>query len=102
MGYPDIVAALTWRGIYDPIFGGLNQLLIKLGLIDKGIAWLGDFDLALPSVIAVNVWKGVPFFTIVLLAGLKALDSELSTPPRSTAPGPGVASSTSSFPACAT
>lgn len=74
---PDIVAALTWRGIYDPIFGGLNQLLIKLGLIDKGIAWLGDFDLALPSVIAVNVWKGVPFFTIVLLAGLKALDSEL-------------------------
>jgi multiple sugar transport system permease protein len=74
---PDIVAALTWRGIYDPIFGGLNQLLLKLGLIDKGIAWLGDFDLALPSVIAVNVWKGVPFFTIVLLAGLKALDSEL-------------------------
>lgn len=74
---PDIVAALTWRGIYDPIFGGLNQLLLKLGLIDKGISWLGDFDLALPSVIAVNVWKGIPFFTIVLLAGLKALDTEL-------------------------
>jgi multiple sugar transport system permease protein len=74
---PDIVAALTWRGIYDPIFGGLNQLLLELGLIDKGIAWLGDFNLALPSVIAVNVWKGVPFFTIVLLAGLKALDNEL-------------------------
>lgn len=74
---PDVVAALTWRGIYDPVFGGLNQLLLKLGLIDKGIAWLGDYDLALPSVIAVNVWKGVPFFTIVLLAGLKALDTEL-------------------------
>ncbi len=74
---PDIVAALTWRGIYDPIFGGLNQLLLKLGLIDKGIAWLGDFDLALPSVIAVNVWKGIPFFTIILLAGMKSLDSEL-------------------------
>jgi multiple sugar transport system permease protein len=74
---PDIVAALTWRGIYDPVFGGLNQLLLKLGLIDKGISWLGDFNLALPSVIAVNVWKGVPFFTIIILAGLKALDSEL-------------------------
>jgi multiple sugar transport system permease protein len=74
---PDIVAALTWRGIYDPIFGGLNQLLLKLGLIDKGIAWLGDFNIALPAVIAVNVWKGIPFFTIILLAGLKALDSEL-------------------------
>lgn len=74
---PEVVAALTWRGIYDPIFGGLNQLLLKLGLIDKGVAWLGDYDLALPAVIAVNVWKGVPFFTIVLLAGLKALDTEL-------------------------
>ena len=74
---PDIVAALTWRGIYDPIYGGLNQLLLRLGLIDKGIAWLGDFDLALPSVIAVNVWKGIPFFTIVILAGLKAMDNEL-------------------------
>ena len=74
---PDIVAALTWRGIYDPIFGGLNMLLLRLGVIDQGIAWLGDYNLALPSVIAVNVWKGIPFFTIILLAGLKALDTEL-------------------------
>ena len=74
---PDVVAALTWRGIYDPIFGGLNQILLQLGLIDKGISWLGDYELALPAVIAVNVWKGIPFFTIVILAGLKALDTEL-------------------------
>ncbi|MDQ3696008.1 MAG: ABC transporter permease subunit [Chloroflexota bacterium] len=74
---PDIVAALTWRGIYDPLFGGLNMILLRLGLIDQGISWLGDYQLALPAVIAVNIWKGVPFFTIVLLAGLKALDTEL-------------------------
>ncbi len=74
---PDIVAALTWRGIYEPTFGGLNMILLKLGIIDQGIAWLGNYDLALPSIIAVNVWKGIPFFTIVILAGLKALDSEL-------------------------
>jgi multiple sugar transport system permease protein len=74
---PDIVAALTWRGIYDPLYGGLNMVLLKLGIIDQGIAWLGDYQLALPSVIAVNVWKGIPFFAIVLLAGLKAMDNEL-------------------------
>ncbi len=74
---PEVVAALTWRGLYDPIFGGLNVLLIKLGIIDTGIAWLGNFDLALPAVITVNVWKGIPFFTILLLAGLKAIDNEL-------------------------
>lgn len=74
---PEVVAALTWRGLYDPIFGGLNVLLIELGFIDTGISFLGDFNLALPSVILVNVWKGIPFFTILLLAGLKAIDTEL-------------------------
>lgn len=74
---PEVVAALTWRGLYDPIFGGLNVLLIQLGIIDTGISWLGNFDLALPAVITVNVWKGIPFFTILLLAGLKAIDTEL-------------------------
>ena len=74
---PEVVAALTWRGLYDPIFGGLNVLLIELGIIDTGISWLGNFDLALPAVITVNIWKGIPFFTILLLAGLKAIDGEL-------------------------
>jgi multiple sugar transport system permease protein len=73
---PEVVAALTWRGLYDPVFGGLNTLLLSLGLIDKGISWLGDFSLALPAVIAVNVWKGIPFFTLTLLSGLKAIDGE--------------------------
>ena len=74
---PEVVAALTWRGLYDPVFGGINQLLLSLGLINKGIAWLGDYNLALPAVIAVNVWKGIPFFTLTLLAGLKGIDGEL-------------------------
>ncbi len=74
---PEVVAALTWRGLYDPIFGGLNVLLKPLGIIDTGIVWLGDYNLALPSVIAVNVWKGIPYFTILFLAGLKAIDREL-------------------------
>lgn len=74
---PEVVAALTWRGLYDPVFGGLNILLQRIGIIDSGISWLGDYNLAMPSVIAVNVWKGIPFFTIILLAGLKAIDNEL-------------------------
>ena len=73
---PEVVAALTWRGLYDPIFGGLNVLLKQLGIIDTGIVWLGDYNLALPSVIAVNVWKGIPFFVLLLLSGLKAVDKE--------------------------
>lgn len=74
---PEIVTALAWKSIYDPLFGGLNPILLGLGVIDKPLGWLSDSNLALGSVIAVNVWKGIPFFTLLLLAGLKAIDTEL-------------------------
>ncbi len=74
---PEVVTALAWRNIFDPIFGGLNPILQGLGIIDRPRAWLAETQLALPSVIAVNVWKGIPFYTILLLAGLKAIPKEL-------------------------
>jgi multiple sugar transport system permease protein len=74
---PEVVTAMAWRSIFDPIFGGLNPILMKLGLIDRRIAWLAESNLAMPSVIAVNIWKGIPFYTMLLLAGLKAIDKEL-------------------------
>ena len=74
---PEVVAALTWRGIYDPVFGGLNMLLLSTGIIKQGISWTGDPNLALPAMIGVNVWKGIPFFTIILLAGLKSIPADL-------------------------
>jgi ABC-type glycerol-3-phosphate transport system permease component len=75
---PEVVTALAWRSIYDPIFGGFNPILRELGLLSPGrnIAWLAEPGLAMASVIAVNVWKGIPFYTILLLAGLKAIDRE--------------------------
>ena len=73
---PEVVTALAWKSIYDPIFGGLNPLLMKLGLADRAIGWLSEPNLAMPSVIAVNVWKGIPFYTLLLLSGLKAVDRE--------------------------
>ncbi len=74
---PEVVTALAWRNIYDPIFGGLNPILQTLGIINRPVAWLSEPSLALPSVIAVNVWKGIPFYTILLLAGLKSIPGEL-------------------------
>lgn len=74
---PEIVTALAWKSIYDPIFGGLNPILQGLGLITEPLGWLSDPNMAMGSVIAVNVWKGIPFYTMLLLAGLKAVDTEL-------------------------
>jgi multiple sugar transport system permease protein len=73
---PEIVTALTWRSIYDPLFGALNPILLGLGLIEAPKGWLSDANLAMTSIIVVNVWKGIPFFVLLLLAGLKAVDRE--------------------------
>jgi multiple sugar transport system permease protein len=74
---PSVVQALAWRSIYDPLFGGLNPILLNLGLISQPLSWLADPNLAMPSVIAVNVWAGIPFFTVNIIAGMKAIDREL-------------------------
>ena len=74
---PEIVTALAWKSIFDPIFGGLNPILVGLGVIERPLGWLSDPNLAMSSIIAVNVWKGIPFYVLLLLAGLKAIDREL-------------------------
>jgi multiple sugar transport system permease protein len=83
---PTVVTAFSWRSLLDPIFGSVNMLLTESGigpllvrahLVDSWPAgWLSDPSLAMPSVILVNVWKGVPFFTVAFLAGLKAIPAD--------------------------
>jgi multiple sugar transport system permease protein len=73
---PEIVTALAWKSIYDPMFGGLNPILQGVGIIDRPLGWLSDPNMAMGSIISVNVWKGIPFFVLLLLAGLKAVDRE--------------------------
>jgi multiple sugar transport system permease protein len=74
---PEIVTALAWKSIFDPIFGALNHILMGAGILNEPLGWLSDPNLAMPSVITVNILKGIPFYTILLLAGLKAVDREL-------------------------
>ncbi len=73
---PEVVRAITWKGLLDPIYGLVNPLLKQLGLIEQSIPFFGTPALALPSVILVNLWAGIPFFTLLLVAGLKAIDRE--------------------------
>ncbi|MCC6174287.1 MAG: ABC transporter permease subunit [Chloroflexi bacterium] len=74
---PDVVKALTWRVLLDPLFGAANYILVDvLHILPTGLSWLGNPNQALPSVIMVYVWAGMPFFVILFLAGLKAIDSE--------------------------
>ncbi len=74
---PTVLSTLAWKWMFDPTFSVINWLLFKVGLIHGPINWLGDPHLALASVIAVNVWRGVPFYAISLLAGLQTISPEL-------------------------
>lgn len=74
---PGLIAALTWRWIYDESNGVLNLTLVLSGLSDQLIYWLSDPDLALFSVMIAMVWHGLPFFIMMYLAGLAAIPSEL-------------------------
>ena len=74
---PTVLSTLAWKWMFDPTFSVINWLLFRLGLIHERINWLGDPNLALISVIVVNVWRGVPFYAISLLAGLQTISPEL-------------------------
>ncbi len=74
---PDVISGLIWRFMYNPTSGIINNLLIKNGLTKTYIEWLALPNLALPSVIFADVWRGYPFVMIILLAGLQAIPREL-------------------------
>lgn len=74
---PTIVSVFTWQWIYSDVGGVLNFLLLKMKLIGAPVGWLASPDLAMFSVILVNVWRGIPFMGIAILAGMQTLSKEM-------------------------
>lgn len=72
---PPVVVAIMWRLMYDPDSGPISSLTQTLGLGQVNL--LGSFGTALPAVIVVGVWAGMPQTTITLLAGLQGVDESL-------------------------
>ncbi|BCX12033.1 MAG: lactose ABC transporter permease [Thermosynechococcus sp.] len=71
-----VVAGIAWRWLYAPN-GLLNQLLQGLHLRDTPIPWLTSPQLALFSVMAVTIWKGLGYYMVIYLAGLQGISGEL-------------------------
>jgi multiple sugar transport system permease protein len=74
---PTVLSAIAFWWIYDAQFSVLSWTLMKLGLIDEYINFLGEPNLARASTITANVWRGVPFVAICLLAGLQTISPAL-------------------------
>lgn len=74
---PGVLIGLMWKWIYDGNYGVLNDILLKLNIIDDAIPFLSQTSSAFPSVIVTIVWQGIPFFAIMLLAGLQGISQEM-------------------------
>jgi multiple sugar transport system permease protein len=74
---PTAIVGVLWAWILNDQFGILNHLLVQTGLMDSSVAWLAQPSTALASIIAVDVWKTVPFIFLILLAGIQSIPHEL-------------------------
>lgn len=74
---PGVLIGLIWRWLYDGDYGVINDLLIRMGFLDKGIAFLSRTDTTLPAAILSVVWQGIPFFALMILAALQGVSTDM-------------------------
>ncbi|NJO41888.1 MAG: sugar ABC transporter permease [Cyanobacteria bacterium CRU_2_1] len=74
---PTALIAATWAWIFNDQFGLWNDILLRLGIVESGVNWLGQPNLAMMAVIAADVWKTTSFIAILLLAGLQSIPNDL-------------------------
>ena len=70
-----VVVALIWNLLYDPLNGPINGLLEALSL--GPVNFLTDSHLAMPSIIAMSIWRNLGYFMIILLAGIQSVSTEM-------------------------
>jgi multiple sugar transport system permease protein len=75
--FPDVVIALIFKWIVNPLYGLLNNTLINMGIIDKQISWLGDKKWAFAIVVLVCIWKGYPLVMVNVLAALQTVSEDV-------------------------
>ena len=68
---------LVWKWIFDDNLGVLNDLMLKLHLIETPVPWLSNANWAMAAVIIANIWYGVTFFVIMILAALQGVPNEI-------------------------
>lgn len=74
---PSSLSVLAWKYLFDPQFSVITYFAQMLGLVDGRIQWLGDPTMAMAAVQTVNIWRGVPFFGMILLASLVTVPVDL-------------------------
>ena len=76
--FPDVPTALVFLWMLNPNFGVMNVFARWLPFVDKSQKWLLDPKLAMICVILITAWKGFPFYSLVILAALQSVPSDLA------------------------
>lgn len=74
---PVALSTITWLWLLDSVFSPIDWVLRHLGLIQTNMYWLGRPNLAMASVIAVQVWRLVPLAAVIMMAGLLSIPTEV-------------------------
>ena len=74
---PTIVSAKMWGWMLNDQFGIVNDLFLKLHIIDHKIAWTATADTAMGAVLVVDIWKTTPFMALLILAGLQMIPKDI-------------------------
>lgn len=73
---PPVVAVASWRWLLDANTGVVNQVLVGLGVVNRGIPFLASTGTVWWSIVAIIVWRELPFVVIVFMAGLQSIPTE--------------------------
>lgn len=71
------IIGIMWRWMFNGTSGVINDILIRLHLIKEPVGWLADKSTSLYSAIIANIWYGIPFFTIMIVAALRGVSKDL-------------------------
>lgn len=71
------VIGIMWRWMFNGTSGVINDVLMKLGIIEEVVGWLASKDTALLCCVVANVWYGIPYFTIMITAALRGVSDDL-------------------------
>ncbi len=74
---PITAVAQMWKWMYHDVFGVVNDLMLRLGVISRPVAWVDEPSTALLSIVVVAAWKFTPFVALLVLAGLQSIRAEL-------------------------
>jgi multiple sugar transport system permease protein len=72
-----VIVSILWGLLYNEHVGLINGALLSFSIIDKPVAWLAMLNTVFPAVVTAELWRGIPFFVIALLAALQSVPDEL-------------------------